>query len=213
MRWKRSRTGMAVAAAAAAAAIAATVAFVPGGPGHASTHAGRSMPGTGLAAGRGGFAWFRARPVPPGWRQAALPAGGAVLSFPSSLSAMPGDAGTVTRGLAQSGSVLVYLNVTPRQGGETLRGWAGFRLDHLRDDDARSARLDSEAAGLAFRGGDGSCVIDDYITRVRAHRYREIACYVQGARTSSVLVAATPAADWARYGGLLEQAVDSYAVS
>ena len=136
-----------------------------------------------------------------------------MLSFPPSLSAMPGDAGTVTRGLARSGSVLVYLNVTPRQGGETLRGWAGFRLEHLRDDDARSARLDSEAAGLAFRGGRGSCVIDDYVTKVRAHRYREIACYVQGAHTSSVLVAATPAADWARYGGLLEQAVDSYAVS
>ena len=151
--------------------------------------------------------------MPPGWRQATLASGGAVLSFPPSLSALPGDAGTVTRGLTRSGSVLVYLNVTPRQGGETLRGWAGFRLEHLRDDDARSARLDSEAAGLTFRGGPGSCVIDDYITKAGAHPYREIACYVQGAHASTVLVAATPATDWARYGELLEQAVDSYAVS
>ena len=126
---------------------------------------------------------------------------------------MAGDAGTVTRGLTRAGRILVYLNVTPRQGDETLPGWARFRLGHLVDDDARSDRLDSQAAWLAFRGGRGSCVIDDYVTKARDHRYREIACYVQGARTSSVLVAATPAADWARYGGLLEQAVDSYAVS
>ena len=76
MRWKRSRTGMAVAAAAAAAAIAVTVAFVSGGPGHASTHASRSMPGTALAAGRGGFAWFRAaaRAAPDGGRPRCRPA-------------------------------------------------------------------------------------------------------------------------------------------
>ena len=213
MGWKRSRTGIAVAAAVAAAAAAVTVALASGGPGHAGTHASGGGRGTGRAAAGPGFAWFRPRPAPPGWREAPLPGGAAVLSFPPSLSAMPGDAGTVTRGLDRSGSVLVYLNVTPRQGDETLRGWAGFRLEHLRDDDARSARLDSEAGGLAFRGGRGSCVIDDYVTRVRAHQYREIACYVRGAHASSVLIAAAPAADWARYGGLLEQAVESYAVS
>ena len=54
-------------------------------------------------------------------------------------------------------------------------------------------------------------MVDDYITRERAHHYREIACFVRGATGSSVLVAATPAADWARYAGLLEQAVDSHA--
>jgi hypothetical protein len=213
MGWKRSRTAVTVVAAAAAAATTLAAGFASGGPGHAIAPAGRGGPEMGLAARGPGLAWFRARPAPPGWRQATLPAGGGVLSFPPSLSAMPGDAGTVTRGLTRSGAVLVYLNVTPRQGDETLRGWARFRLEHLCDDDARSARLDSEAAGLAFRDGRGSCVIDDYLTRAGAHRYREIACYVQGAHASTVLVAATPAADWARYGRQLEQAVDSYVVS
>jgi hypothetical protein len=55
-------------------------------------------------------------------------------------------------------------------------------------------------------------VVDDYISRAHANHYREIACLVRGARATSVVVAATPAADWARYSGLLKQAVDSYAV-
>jgi hypothetical protein len=176
---------------------------------------GEETSGAGPVAGmsRASFTWFRAARTPAGWRQAALPGGGAVLTFPPSLSTMPGDAGTVTRGLARAGTVLVYLNVTPRQGDETLPGWASFRVDHLRDDDASSARLDGAATGLTFRGGTGSCAIDDYITRARSHHYREIACYVRGAHRSTVLVAAAPVADWARYAGLLERAVDSYAVS
>jgi len=221
MCWKRGKILITAAAAAVAAITAATVALTspgrpaaPGRPGHRAAAAGVAVTGAAAeTAAPGGFGWFRARPRPPGWRQAALPGGGAVLSFPASLAAMPGDAGTVTRGRARAGAVLVYLNVTPRQGGETLSGWARFRVGHLTEDDARSARLDAAAAGLAFRGGTGSCVIDDYTTRVRANHYREIACYVRGAHASSVLVAATPAADWARYAGLLERAVDSYAVS
>jgi hypothetical protein len=192
-------------AAAVAAAAAAAVAFASGsGPAAGAAGAGPQ--------GRAALAWFQARAAPAGWRQVTLPGGGAVLSYPPSLSPMTGDDGTVSEGLARSGRVLVYLNVTPRQGAETLSGWTAFRVGHLTDDDASSARLDGAARGLAFRGGPGSCVVDDYITRVRAHHYREIACFVRGARASSVLVAATPAADWARYGGLLERAVDSYAV-
>ena len=119
----------------------------------------------------------------------------------------------MSRALTRSGSTMVYLNVTPRQGHETLRDWADFRVEHLRDDDARSARLDGSSSGLAFRGGTGSCVIDDYVTKVHANHYREIACYVRGARAASVLIAAAPATDWARYAGLLERAVSSYAVT
>jgi hypothetical protein len=57
------------------------------------------------------------------------------------------SAGSRHHGRAQfswfrAGSTMVYLNVTPRQGDETLRDWAGFRVDHLRDDDARSALLE-----------------------------------------------------------------------
>lgn len=63
---------------------------------------------------------------------------------------------------------------------------------------------------MVFRGGTGSCVDDSYVTRVGAHRYREIACLVAGTRGSSVLVAAAIADDWDLYRPLLEQAVDSF---
>ncbi len=200
------------AAIIAAAAVAASVAFASGS-GSSNSHGRAAVPAGSRQRGRAALAWFRARPAPAGWRQVALPGGGAVLSYPPSLSRMTGDNGTVSEGLAMSGRVLVYLNVTPRQGDETLSGWARFRIGHLTDDDASSARLDGSARGLKFRGGPGSCVVDDYVTKGHAHHYREIACFVRGAHVSSVLVAATPAADWARYAGLLEQAVDSYAAS
>ncbi len=193
----RALAGAAVAVIAAGA-IATSVAVASAGSG---------QPGAKT------FSWFRAGAAPAGWREAALPGGGAVLSYPGWLSPVSGDQGTVSRALTRSGSIMVYLNVTPRQGDETLRDWADFRVEHLRDDDARSARLDGSASGLAFRGGTGSCVIDDYVTKVRANHYREIACYVRGARAASVLIAAAPATDWARYAGLLERAVSSYTVT
>ena len=70
MGWKRSRTAMAVAAAAAAAAIAVTVAFVSGGPGHASTHASREHAGHGP-----GRREARVRLVPGAARAARMAAG------------------------------------------------------------------------------------------------------------------------------------------
>ncbi len=146
----RALIGAAVAVIAAGA-LAASVAVASAGPGQP----GRRDRAAGNAAG--------SRPpgrVTLGW-------------FP-----VRGDQGTLSRALAWSGSIMVYLNVTPRQGDETLRDWAEFRVDHLREEDARSARPDGSASGLAFRGGTGPCVIDDYVTRVRANR-------VPGARRAS----------------------------
>jgi hypothetical protein len=160
------------------------------------------------------FGWFRERPAPGGWHQAALAARRAVLSYPGSLRPMPGDRGTVTVGLTSpAGATLVYLNVTPRQGSETLRDWPTFRLAHLREDGDTAVRLDAASATLPFRGGHGRCVVDDYITRIRSNHYREIACFVQAAGDASVLIAATPAAAWGRYGALLERVVSGYAVN
>jgi hypothetical protein len=213
MRIQRSRAAVfAVAAVIVAGVIAASVAFASGGSSAASAHGRGAGQEGNRHHGRDAFAWFRAQPGPASWRQAALPGGNAVLSYPPSLSRLGGDKGTVSEGLISAGKVLVYLNSTPRQGNETLSGWTNFRLQHLREDDARSARLVGSATGLAFRGGQGSCVIDTYLSKVHANPYQEIACYVQGTRSSSVVIAATAAADWARYGGLLEQAVSSYAV-
>ncbi len=209
MRITRHRAAIAGAAAVtAAAAVAASVAFASGSPGASGRAAG---PAGSRQHGRDPLAWFRAGPAPAAWHQVRLPGGAAVLSYPPSLSRLAGDKGSVSEGLSKDGRVLVYLNVTPRQGDETLSGWARFRIEHLTDDDASSARLDGAARDMKFRGGPGSCVVDDYVTRERAHHYREIACFVHGTQGSSVLVAAAPATDWARYAGLLEQAVDSYA--
>jgi hypothetical protein len=193
-------------AATAALASGSSRAAAAGGGGPGPVQAARHLPAA--------FSWLRARGAPSGWRQASLPGGGAVLSYPPSLHLAAGDPGTLSEdSTTASGAVRTFLNVTPRQGGETLANWAAFRLGHLRADDASSARLDSAATGLRFRGGTGSCVIDDYVTKTGANHYREIACYVQGAHRASVLIAAAPAADWDTYAAQLEQAVSAFTVT
>jgi hypothetical protein len=136
-----------------------------------------------------------------------------VLSYPPTLRPIAGDRDAVS--VAQrspSGAYLLYLNATPRQGDESLRHWAAFRLGLLRSGDASSGRRDAAATGLRFRGGTGSCVIDDYVTRIGAHHYQEIACLVQGRHGGSVIVATAPAARWSQARRLLEQAVAAYSV-
>jgi hypothetical protein len=140
-----------------------------------------------------------------------LPNGTAVLSYPPSLRRVESDrdAASVAR-LSPTGAYLIYLNATPRQGEETLRNWATFRVKLLQEDDASSAHEVSAAQGVRFRGGTGSCVIDDYVTRIGAHHYEEIACLAQGRTGASVVVAAAPASQWAKARPLLEQAVAAY---
>jgi hypothetical protein len=214
MRIHRSRAGLAGVMMAASLATAWALTGCGASAGHtraSSTGARASSTGASQSAG---FTWFRARPAPSGWRRVSLVDGRAVLSYPGSLHAMTTDAGTLTEGLAtKSGTVLVYLNVTPKQGNETLSDWPDFRVDHLLDDDASAAKMTGQATGLEFHGGSGSCVLDSYITKVHANHYREIACFVRGAHAASVVVAATPAGDWATYRSLLEEAVSAYAVS
>ena len=151
--------------------------------------------------------------APAGWRNATLPNGTAVLSYPPSLHAIEGDEGTVSAArLGPGGAFQLYLNVTPRQGAETLAHWAAFRLRFLRADNAATVHLDAAATGVTFRGGTGSCVIDDYVTRIGAHHFQEIACLVQGRTGASVIVAAAPAAAWAQARPLLLQTVAAYQV-
>ena len=61
-------------------------------------------------------------------------------------------------------------------------------------------------------GGTGSCVVDDYVTKIGAHHYEELACLVQGRTGASVIVAAAPTAQWTQAAPLLEQAVAAYEV-
>jgi hypothetical protein len=189
----------ALAAAAAIAAIAAVVTVV------ASARPG-SSPGP-------AFPPLHPAAAPAGWPRLALPDGTAVLSYPPSLHPLAGDTDAVSAGrLSPRGAFWLYLNATPRQGTERLQGWAAFRLRLLRSDDAASARQDAAAEGVTFRGGTGSCLIDDYVTRIGGHHYQEIACLVQGRTSASVIVAAAPAARWARARPLLLRAVAAYLV-
>jgi hypothetical protein len=163
---------------------------------------------------RGGeFPLLHPAAAPASWRHVTLPGGTAVLSYPPSLRPLAGDKVAVSAARRSPGGAFqLYLNATPRQGTETLRNWAAFRLKLLRADDAASAHQDAAAHGVQFRGGTGSCVIDDYHTRIGAHHYQEIACLVQGHTSASVIVAAAPAATWAQARPLLFQAVGAYLV-
>jgi hypothetical protein len=151
--------------------------------------------------------------APAGWQHLALPGGTAVLFYPPSLHRLAGDTDAVSAArLSPRGTIQLYLNATPRQGGEHLPNWAAFRLARLRSDDAASAHKVAAWQGVQFRGGTGSCVIDDYLTRIGRHHYEEIACLVQGRTSASVIIAAAPAARWARARPLLFQAVAAYRV-
>jgi hypothetical protein len=162
---------------------------------------------------RPGFPHLRPAAAPAGWARATLPDGGAVLAFPPSLHRVISDADAVSAArLGPGGAYQLYLNATPRQGAEDLANWAAFRLRLLRSDDAASAHLLAATGGIRFRGGTGSCVIDTYITRIGGHHFTEIACLVRGRTSASVIVAAAPAARWARARPLLLRAVAAYQI-
>jgi hypothetical protein len=186
---------LAVIAAMAAIAIA-VIAFAP--PSHSP---------------RGAFPVLHPAAAPAGWPHLRLPNGSAVLSYPPSLQWVAGDTDAVSAArVSPGGAFQLYLNATPRQGAERLQDWAAFRLRLLLSDDAFSAHEVAAAQGLKFRGGTGSCLIDDYVTRIGAHHYDEMACLVQGRTSSSVIVAAAPAAMWAHARPLLFRAVAAYLV-
>jgi hypothetical protein len=151
--------------------------------------------------------------APAGWRHITLPNGTAVLSYPPSLRRITGDNDAVSAArLSPGGRIQLYLNATPKQGPERLAHWAAFRLSRLRSDDASSAHEDAAAERVKFRGGTGSCIVDDYLTRIGRHHYQEIACLVQGRTSASVIVATSPAATWAQARPLLFRAVAAYLV-
>jgi hypothetical protein len=136
------------------------------------------------------------------------------LPVPPRFRAVAGDRGTLTAVLfGPSGAYLGYLNATPRQGGERLHGWPEFRLEHLREDDARSAREDMAAQLVRTGNALRSCVVDDYVTRVGNHHFHEVACLVARHSAPSVIVAATPSGDPAHVWALLQRAVAAYSAA
>jgi hypothetical protein len=213
-RWRHGPRGAAAAALTALSLALLGCTTGQATPGHGSSGQPRP-PGAGKAqpsgAGLAGFAWFRPASAPAAWLRAGLSGHGATLSYPNTLVPMHGDQGTVTVGRnSRSGAVLVYLNVTRRQGDETLRDWPGFRLEHLREDGESAVHVDGVSPSLNFRGGQGRCVIDNYTTDIHRNHYQEIACFVRGPHAASVLVAATSTGMWRTYQPLLDQVVSTY---
>jgi hypothetical protein len=155
------------------------------------------------------FRWLHPRPAPRGWKLARLPSGAATFAYPKTWRPIRTDPGTASVALiGHARSIRGYLNATPRQGTETLANWPSFRIQHLREEESSTdVRLIASAHGLRFRSGRGSCVIDSY--RTSRARYREIACLVAGARTSSVLVGAAPSKTWAQQAETIERAIAS----
>ena len=124
---------------------------------------------------------------------------------------MGGDPGTLSVALRNSaGTYLGYLNVTPRQGPETLQDWAAFRLTHLRGDAAVSVHEDAMVQSVRTAAAMRSCVIDDYVTTVGHHQFHEVGCYVMKGSVGSVVVATTPSGDPAHVWTQLERAVAAY---
>ena len=208
MRLRRIRPGGTAAAAALTAALSVALFGCASSP-SPSADSDRVAPASTFA----GFGWFHPGPAPGAWLRASLSGQSATLSYPGSLRPEHGDPGTVTAGsTARSGEVLVYLNVTPKQGDETLHNWPDSRMEHLREDGQSVVHLDGVSGPLNFRGGHGRCVMDNYTTDIHHNHYNEIACIVQGAHATSVLVAATSTAAWRANRALLEKAVSSYQV-
>lgn len=153
------------------------------------------------------------RRAPDSWPRATLSAGGAVLAYPRSMHLLTGDAGTLTAGrISRSGKYLLYLNVTPKQGGESLGDWVEFRLDHQREEETPAVRELSDQAGVRLLGATATCVTDAYVTKVGAHHFTEIACFVRGRTSSDVIVAAAPTADWTSAAGVLRRAIAGFVV-
>jgi hypothetical protein len=143
-----------------------------------------------------------------GWAQISISAG-ATLSYPARWTRIKADRGAASVAqIGRGGIFLGYLNLTPRQGAETLRDWPRFRPHHNIEEGDRQVRSLSVRRDVAFRGGRGTCVTDSYATRTHSH-YREIACLVVGHRSSVVVIGASSAAQWRQTAPVLNRAIHS----
>jgi hypothetical protein len=198
--------GAARAAGARPAALGIALALAVAGCGAGASPRATTAPRLDAVAA-GPFPVLHAAPPPAGWRSATLPSG-AVLAYPADWRRIQGDAGTATAALRDAhGRFLGYLNLTPRQGRETLANWAALRPAHNRAEGETHVVALGSARGVRFRdGARGSCVRDAYST-ASSGRFVEVACLIQGRRASSVIVAAAPPAQWARRWPTLRRAI------
>jgi len=164
-----------------------------------------ALAGCGTSRGSA-FSWLHPKSPPAAWSIARLPSGG-VLAYPPNWRRQHSDPGTATAALVgPGGRYLGYLNLTPRQGAETLADWASFRIDHNREDGERTVKRLAAGTGLHFLTGHGSCVKDSYTTQIGA-RYIEIACLVAGTRASAVIIGAAPPDRWNQAMNVIARAI------
>jgi hypothetical protein len=151
--------------------------------------------------------------APAAWVQVTTPSGDAILAYPPSFRPVRSDPGSVAVAAGTAAHVYDgYLNVTPRQGIEQLHGFAAFRLDRLGDEDTAVHEI-AAAENVAFVGAVGSCVNDDYRTRVGDNHYEELACLVAGRHSEYVIVASARLGDWDRFASTLRTALAAFKVS
>ena len=192
--------GTATSRLAILAIAVASTALAAGCGGARHTQSARSTPA--------GFAWLNPAPTPDGWSTVRIPSGAAV-SYPPGWSRVHGDAGTATVALLGSEHrYLGYLNLTPKQGDETLANYARFRVDHNGDEGDSGIRTLAATTKRRFGSGYISCVQDSYATKTGA-RYVEVACLLSGARTSVVVVGAGQPQDWVRVSPLIQRAIST----
>jgi hypothetical protein len=166
--------------------------------------------GSGARRASGPFAWLQPASRPVGWHVARTP-GGAALAYPPGWSVIKTDPGTASVALRGSdGRIDGYLNVTPKQGAETLANWSRFRPRKNRAEGARNVRLLAATSAARLPSARGSCVIDTYTTSLTT--YEEIACLVAGSSSSYVVVAAAPTRLWRERSAVLDRAVSSFVV-
>jgi hypothetical protein len=191
---------MATSKLAALAIAGATAAAVAG-----CGAAGHAQP---AHSARASFAWLNQSSPPNGWLTARI-ASGAALSYPPGWTRIHGDRGTATVALLGPGhQYLGYLNITPRQGPESLANFARFRVDHNGDEGDSAIRTQAATTQRRFGAGHASCVQDSYGTKAGA-RYIELACLIAGPRTSVVVVGAGTPQSWPRVSPLLQRAISS----
>jgi hypothetical protein len=156
------------------------------------------------------FSWLAPRPAPAGWVGKSIESGGAVLFHPPGWTQIHGDRGTVSFSLRDGkGLYRGYLNVTPRQGAERLARWAAFRTNRNRAEGDRLVRERAAAEGLRFANASGSCVIDEYLSRVGSNPYTELASITSGRRYTNVFIGAALTRDWPRLAPLIQRAASS----
>lgn len=204
----RRRRWMSAVATAALLGVIVVAVFARASSGSRAAALGTRTAEAGLS---GAFAGLVPAPAPRTWRSATIASGGATLFYPSNWKPIPGDSGTVTAALRDDGGrYRGYLNVTPREGAEQLAGWAAFRASRNTDEGDTRVRVLAASENVRFAKARGSCVIDDYLSRVGSHAYRELACIVAGSRYTNVLVGATLSSDWPSLGREVERAASAF---